>query len=49
MLGGFWIKGLIDSRSMFGVELEASPSSGRAGRRFWAFPGHFDPRSWTLS
>jgi hypothetical protein len=31
------------------LELEASASSGRAGRCFWAFPGRFDPRSWTLS
>ena len=31
------------------LQLEASASSGRAGRCFWAFPGRFDPRSWTLS
>jgi hypothetical protein len=30
-------------------QLEASASSGRAGRCFWAFLGRFDPCSWTLS
>jgi hypothetical protein len=29
------------------AQLEASASSGRADRCFWAFPRRFDPRSWT--
>jgi hypothetical protein len=38
-----------EKESKYRPELEASASSGRAGRCFWAFPGRFDPRSWTLS